>query len=123
MAGTRPGVGRMPTTPQKAAGTRRLPPKSVPSASQIMPRRDRRRAAAGRAAGEKAGFQGLRVAPNTWLKVLAPAANSGVLVLPMTIAPACLSRATVIGILVRHMVLEQGRAVGRADAGRSGSRP
>ena len=34
-AGTRPGVGRRPTT-RKAAGTRRLPPRSVPSASQII---------------------------------------------------------------------------------------
>ena len=33
-------------------------------------------------------FQGLRVAPNNALNVLPPAPNSGVLVLPTTIAPA-----------------------------------
>jgi len=42
----------------------------------------------------RAGFQGFRVAPNTALKVLAPAPNSGVLVLPTTMAPAALSRST-----------------------------
>ena len=41
-----------------------------------------------------AGFHGLRVAPKTALKVLPPAPNSGVLVLPTTIAPAALSRWT-----------------------------
>jgi hypothetical protein len=36
----------------------------------------------------------LRVAPNSALTVFGPAANSGVFVLPITIAPACFSRAT-----------------------------
>jgi hypothetical protein len=42
-----------------------------------------------------AGFHGLRVTPNTALKVLPPAPNSGVLVLPTTMAPAALSRSTI----------------------------
>jgi hypothetical protein len=42
----------------------------------------------------RAGFQGLRVAPKTALKVLPPAPNSGVLVFPTTMAPAALSRWT-----------------------------
>ena len=42
-----------------------------------------------------AGFHGFRVAPNTALKVLPPAPNSGVLVLPTTMAPAALRRATI----------------------------
>src|ERR1700719_2827181 len=62
--GVSPGVGRIPTMPQNE------PP------------------------GLKAGFQGLRVTPNTSLKVLAPAANSGVLVLPSTMAPAAFRRRT-----------------------------
>ncbi len=41
-----------------------------------------------------AAFHGLRVAPNTVFHVLAPAANSGVLVLPMMTAPARRSRST-----------------------------
>jgi hypothetical protein len=35
--GTRPGVGRKPTMPQKAAGLRRLPPVSEPVHSGAMP--------------------------------------------------------------------------------------
>ena len=42
-----------------------------------------------------AGFHGFRVAPNTALKVLPPAPNSGVLVLPSTMAPAALRRSTI----------------------------
>ena len=41
-----------------------------------------------------AGFQGLRVAPNSSLTVFAPVANSGVFVLASTIAPAALRRRT-----------------------------
>ena len=39
-------------------------------------------------------FQGLRVRPKTSLKVCEPSPNSGVLVLPMTIAPAFFMRCT-----------------------------
>jgi hypothetical protein len=45
-------------------------------------------------AGLSARFHGLRVAPNTALTVLAPVANSGVLVLASTMPPAALSRRT-----------------------------
>ena len=41
-----------------------------------------------------AGFHGFRVAPKTALNVLPPAPNSGVLVLPRTMAPATSSRST-----------------------------
>ena len=42
----------------------------------------------------RARFQGLRVAPKTSFTVFGPNANSGVLVLPITIAPAARSRWT-----------------------------
>ena len=42
----------------------------------------------------RARSHGLRVAPNTALTVLGPNANSGVLVLPSTMAPAARSRWT-----------------------------
>ena len=45
-------------------------------------------------AGLSAGFHGFRVGPNSALLVLAPVANSGVLVLASTMAPAALSRRT-----------------------------
>src|SRR5207249_4851016 len=92
--GTSPAVVRRPTTPQKAAGVRRDPAKSEPSASGAM------RAASAAAPppvepeAESAVFQGLRVAPNTLFTVFAPAPNSGVLVLPRTIAPAAFSLRT-----------------------------
>jgi hypothetical protein len=44
----------------------------------------------------RSGFQGLRVRPKTGLKVLPPAANSGVFVFPTTMAPASLSRSTTV---------------------------
>ena len=45
-------------------------------------------------AGLSAGFHGLRVAPNSAFTVFAPVANSGVLVLASTMAPAALRRRT-----------------------------
>jgi hypothetical protein len=74
---------------------RNEPPKSEPSASGTS-------AAASAAApppveplADMRRSQGLRVAPNTRLTVLPPAANSGVFVLPMTTQPARLSLTTV----------------------------
>src|SRR5229473_727927 len=80
--GTNPGDGRSPTTPQKDAGMRSEPPRSVPSASAIMPDAS---AAAPPPVDPPAlfvGSHGLRVRPNTSLNVLPPAANSGQLVFP-----------------------------------------
>ena len=56
--------------------------------------RQGRGAAAGRAAGVSAVFQGLRVRPNTSLKVEPPAPNSGVFDLAMTIPPLLSMRST-----------------------------
>src|SRR3981189_363573 len=89
-----PGVGRIPTMPQNAAGRRTEPPKSVPCAIGTMPVATATADPPDEPAGLSAGFHGLRVAPNSALTVLAPAANSGALVLPRTVAPAALSRRT-----------------------------
>src|SRR3982751_4677370 len=75
---TRPMLGRMPTTPQKAAGLRRLPPMSEPCATQAMPVASATAAPPDEPAADLDVSHGLRVAPNTSLKVLAPAPNSGV---------------------------------------------
>ena len=74
----RPTLGRMPTTPQKLAGLRKLPPTSDPCASQAVP--DARAAAAppDEPATERVTSCGFFVTPKTSLKVLAPAPNSGV---------------------------------------------
>src|ERR1700712_929611 len=76
---TRPMLGRMPTTPQKLAGLRNEPPMSVPWASQAVPVASATAAPPEEPAADFEVSQGLRVAPNTSLKVLAPAPNSGVL--------------------------------------------
>src|SRR6266576_6958220 len=74
--GVSPGVGRMPTMPQNDAGIRIEQPKSVPCASGTMPVATATADPPEEPAGLNAGFQGLRVTPNTSLKVLAPAANT-----------------------------------------------
>jgi hypothetical protein len=84
----------MPTMPQNAAGIRIEPPKSVPWAIGTMPVATATAEPPEEPAGLRARFQGLRVAPNSTFTVLAPAANSGVLLLPSTTAPAALSRRT-----------------------------
>src|SRR5581483_2967716 len=84
--------GRMPTTPQNAAGLRSEPPMSVPSAIGSI------RVASATAAPPLlpphvfVRSYGLLVAPNTGLNVWDPAPNSGVFVLPMVIAPAAFRR-------------------------------
>ena len=107
---------RKPTTPQKAAGVRSEPPVSEPWASGPIPVASATAAPPLEPPQVSAGFHGLRVAPNTALKVLPPAPNSGVLVLPTTMAPAALRRSHDEGVLVRHVVLEDLRAPGGADA-------
>ena len=93
-AATRPGLGLIPTTPQKPAGVRTLPPKSDPVASHTWP--------LARAAAEppdeppqvREVSHGFRVSPNTSLNVLAPAPNSGVFDFATTTAPRCSRRST-----------------------------
>src|ERR1700681_2882384 len=98
----------MPTMPQKAAGMRIEQPKSVPCASGSIPVATAPADPREEPAGLNAGFQGLRVTPNTSLKVLAPAANSGVLVLPSTIAPAAFRRRTASASSVGTFFLNSG---------------
>src|SRR3954451_12044186 len=96
MRGTRPAVGRKPTSEQKLEGSRMLPPKSFPVPSQTWP--DARAAAVPpeEPPGVKRVFHGLRVKPNTSLYVLPPAANSGMFDFPMTSAPQASKRCTAI---------------------------
>src|ERR1700720_3500264 len=98
----------VPTMPQKAAGMRIEQPKSVPWASGTMPVATATADPPEEPAGLNSGFQGLRVTPNTSLKVLAPAANSGVLVLPSTMAPADFNRRTTSASSVGTLSLNSG---------------
>src|SRR3981081_3189970 len=78
LCATRPRLGRMPTMPQKLAGLRSEPPISEPWASHALPVASATAAPPDEPAAERAVFHGFSVAPNTSLKVLAPAPNSGV---------------------------------------------
>src|SRR3954464_11321087 len=75
---TRPMLGRNPTMPQNLAGLRSEPPMSEPCASHAVPVASATAAPPDEPAAERDVFQGLSVRPNTSLKVLAPAPNSGV---------------------------------------------
>src|SRR5579872_6785484 len=94
-SGTRPTVGRKPTTLQNAAGLRREPPASLPSATGTIPQASATAAPPEDPPHVFVRSQGLRVAPNTVLKVWDPAPNSGVLVLPRVIAPAACRRSMI----------------------------
>ena len=95
-----PGDGRRPTTPQKAAGLRNEPPRSLPVASHAAP--------TARAAVEppleppavRERSWGLQVVPKTSLKVCEPAACSGMLDKPITMPPAASRSSTIEWLLV-----------------------
>src|SRR5690242_13597566 len=86
--GTNPGVGRKPTIPENAAGLRSDPPVSEPEHIGTMPVASATAEPPDDPAADFSGSNGLPVTPYTAFRVLAPAPNSGVLVLPTTIAPA-----------------------------------
>src|SRR5580698_7081536 len=92
--GTRPGDGRNPTIPQNAAGLRNDPPVSEPWQIGTIPVASATAEPPEDPAQDFVGSNGLPVAPYTALRVLAPAPNSGVLVLPTTMAPAARTAAT-----------------------------
>src|SRR5215470_3325543 len=80
--------------PQQCAGTRIDPPISVPSSNAVNPPAT---AAAGPPEdppGVRFSDQGLFVVPNSGLNVWTSPDHRGTLVLPNTIAPALLRRAT-----------------------------
>jgi hypothetical protein len=71
-----------------------LPPRSEPSASGSIPLATAAAAPPLEPPAVRERSNGLRVAPNTALKVCDPAPNSEVFVLPITIAPALRRRST-----------------------------
>src|SRR4051812_29216149 len=84
---TRPGDGRSPTTEQWLPGPRSEPPWSVPCAKKASPVATDTAPPPVEPPEVSDVFQGLRVRPNTSLKVLPPAPNSGVFVFPITTPP------------------------------------
>ena len=93
-AGTRPRLGRSPTTPQNDAGLRSEPPMSEPSASGTIPAASAHAAPPLDPPALRVGSTGLRVVPKTVLNVWLPAANSGTFVFPIGTAPARRIRST-----------------------------
>ena len=94
VAGTRPGVGFKPQIPVKCAGTRIDPPPSLP-----IPPADILAAIAADSPpldppAVRSRSHGLSVWPWSLLLVSQAIRNSGVFVLPRTMAPASLSRRT-----------------------------
>src|SRR3954454_9680439 len=92
---TMPGDGRKPTTPQKAAGLRKLPPVSEPVHTGSMSHASATAEPPDEPPAFSIGLNGLPVAPQTTLRLLAPAPNSGTLVLHTTMAPDGRTRATI----------------------------
>ena len=98
--GTRPGVGRKPETPQKAAGLRMLAPESDPFATGAIALARATPAPPDDPPHVRLGLNGLPVGPNIRLVVFEPTPNSGELVLPKTTAPSRRIRATIGSSLV-----------------------
>src|SRR5215475_12183466 len=92
--GTLPRLALIATRPVKAAGLRSEPPPSLPSATGVTPAATDATAPPLEPPGVSAVFQGLRVMPWTKLLVWPRYPNSGVAVLPRTIAPAFRNRST-----------------------------
>ena len=92
--GTTPGDGLKPTTPQMDAGMRSDPPVSEPVHTGSMSHASAAAEPPDEPPAFRLGLNGLPVAPHTVLRELAPAPISGMLVLPVTMAPAARRRAT-----------------------------
>jgi len=85
---TRPGEGRRPTTEQNDAGVRRLPPRSEPVASQTWRVASATAEPPEEPPGTRSGSSGCLTRPKAECSVDEPMANSSMLVLAATSAPA-----------------------------------
>ena len=86
----------MPTTPHRAAGWRIDPPVSEPRARGAKPAATAAADPPDEPPGTRVVSCGLRVAPKAEVSVEEPMANSSMLVLPITTAPASASRVTTV---------------------------
>ena len=85
-----------PTVPQNAAGWRIDPPVSVPRLAAAMPAATAAAAPPDEPPGTRSTSHGLRVVKKPECSVDEPIANSSMLTLPRTTAPASMSRATTV---------------------------
>src|SRR5258706_8230884 len=93
--GTRPWLGRNPNTLFQPAGLRRLPMKSLPSATDSIRVANATAAPPLLPPADLLGSNALPVVPKTSLNVCEPRPNSGVLVLPITMQPDAFIRCTI----------------------------
>ena len=118
LCGMTPLLCFSPTMPLAAAGMRVEPPPSVAMPIGPMPAATATAAPPLDPPDVCSALQALRVRPNSGASVSALWPNSGVVVLPNRIAPADFMRAARDRVFLRHVVLVQQRAEGRAHAGR-----
>src|SRR5215211_1813520 len=93
---TVPYVGRNPTTPQSAAGCLIEPPVSEPSAHGASPAATAAAEPPDEPPGTRVGSHGFRHGLTAEFSVDDPIANSSMLSLPRTTAPAARRRATAV---------------------------
>src|SRR6266571_8642725 len=93
---TRCSVVFRPYTPQKCAGIRMEPARSLPISSGVIPTANAAAAPPLEPPDVRATFQGLLVRPNIGLSDWMLPSNGDTLVLPMMITPAALSRAATV---------------------------
>src|SRR5207247_7112308 len=93
---TRPYVGLMPTTPQKAAGCRTEPPVSEPRAAGTAPAATSAAEPPDEPPGTRVLSSGCSTRPYAECSVEDPIPNSSQLVFPVISAPAALSLATAV---------------------------
>ena len=97
---TAPIVGLRPTSPHSDAGMRTEPPPSDDVAMGTSPAASAAAEPPLEPPGVRSRFHGLCVAPKTGLNVAAVHPYDGVFALPMGMAPAARSRATVVSSTV-----------------------
>src|SRR5215212_8348063 len=90
---TRCSVGFKPNTPQKCAGMRMEPERSVPISNDVIPAASAAAAPPLDPPGVRSTFQGLLVRPKIGLLVWKSASIGGRFVLPIRTPPAALRRA------------------------------
>src|SRR5262249_19850664 len=95
--GTSPGEGRKPTTPHIAAGILNDPPVSEPVHIGSMSQASAAAEPPHEPQATRRGPDGFAAAPHTQLRVVAPAPNSGTLVLATMTAHGLRMSATIAG--------------------------
>ena len=96
--GTRPMCGLSPNSPQQAAGIRIEPAPSAATAAGTRPAATAAAEPPLEPPGVRSVSHGLRVTPHVIDSVNGHSPSSGIVVLPITIAPASRSRAHDLGV-------------------------